>query len=171
MCVLITQLRPTLCGPMDYSPPGSSVHGILQARTLERVAISSFRGFPWPRYWTQVSCIAGTFFTIWLTRESLVYNTSHTNNILKSNKQTKFFFYFYRTLKRTAATSPLLLGLLLFGKISWELRFCWEVWDSLGLKWRYWTTVVYTALHSQGHKSSTPCRGCTHLTMCSRHVS
>ena len=93
MCVLITQLRPTLCGPMDYSPPGSSVHGILQARTLERVAISSFRGFPWPRYWTQVSCIAGTFFTVWLTREALVYNTSHTNNILKSNKQTKIFLF------------------------------------------------------------------------------
>ena len=41
---LMTQSRPTLCGPMDCSPPGSSVHGILQARTLEWVAISSSRG-------------------------------------------------------------------------------------------------------------------------------
>ena len=40
VCVLVTQLCLTLCDPMDYSPPGSSVHGILQARILEWVAIS-----------------------------------------------------------------------------------------------------------------------------------
>ena len=39
-----TQLCPTLCDPMDCSPPGSSVHGILQARTLDWVAISSLQG-------------------------------------------------------------------------------------------------------------------------------
>ena len=42
MCVLVAQSCPTLCDPMDYSPPGSSVHGILQARILEWVAISFF---------------------------------------------------------------------------------------------------------------------------------
>ena len=41
--VLVTQSCPTLCDPMDCSPPGSSVHGILQARILERVAISFYR--------------------------------------------------------------------------------------------------------------------------------
>ena len=46
---LVTQLGPTLWGPMDCSPPGSSVHGIFQARMLERVAISFSRGFPWPK--------------------------------------------------------------------------------------------------------------------------
>ena len=46
--VLVTQSCPTLCDPMDCSPPGSSVHGILQARILERVAISSSRGLPDP---------------------------------------------------------------------------------------------------------------------------
>ena len=40
MCVLDTHLCLTLCEPMDYSSPGSSVHGILQARILEWVAIS-----------------------------------------------------------------------------------------------------------------------------------
>ena len=40
VCVLVPQSCLTLCDPMDCSPPGSSVHGILQARTLERVAIS-----------------------------------------------------------------------------------------------------------------------------------
>ena len=49
--------------PHDYSPPGSSVHGISQARILEQVAISFSRGsFP-PRDRTHVSCIAGRFFT------------------------------------------------------------------------------------------------------------
>ena len=42
MCVLVTQLCPTLCDPVDYSPPGSSVHGILQARILEWVAQGIF---------------------------------------------------------------------------------------------------------------------------------
>ena len=48
---------------MNCSPPGFSVHGILQARILEWVAISSFRGSSRPRDWTCISCIAGGFFT------------------------------------------------------------------------------------------------------------
>ena len=47
--VLVTQLCLTLCNPMDCSPPGSSVHGILQARILEWVAISFSRGSSRPR--------------------------------------------------------------------------------------------------------------------------
>ena len=54
---------------MDGSPPGSSVHGILQARILDWVAISSFKGSSQHRDWTQVSHIAGGFFTIWATGE------------------------------------------------------------------------------------------------------
>ena len=49
--------------PMHCSPPGSSVHGISQARTQEWVAISFSRRSSWPRNWTQVSCIAGGFLT------------------------------------------------------------------------------------------------------------
>ena len=55
---------------MDCSPPGSSVYGILQARILEWVAISSFRGFSRPKDWTCVSYITGRFFTIWATRKA-----------------------------------------------------------------------------------------------------
>ena len=43
MCVLVTQSCPTLCDPMDHSPPGSSIHRILQARILGWVAISFSR--------------------------------------------------------------------------------------------------------------------------------
>ena len=54
----------TLCDPMDHSPPGSSIHGILQAGVLEWVAISSSRGSSPARDRTQVFCLAGRFFTI-----------------------------------------------------------------------------------------------------------
>ena len=64
VCVLVTQSCLTLCNPMDCSPPGSSVHGILQERILEWVAIPFSRGSSWPRDQTWVSCIAGRFFTI-----------------------------------------------------------------------------------------------------------
>ena len=60
--MLVTQLCPTLCSLMDYSPPGFSVHGNSQARTLEWVAVSFSRGSSWPRDWTQLSCIAGRLF-------------------------------------------------------------------------------------------------------------
>ena len=48
VCVLVAQSCPTLCDPMDCSPPSSSVHGIFQARILEWVAISFSREFSWP---------------------------------------------------------------------------------------------------------------------------
>ena len=70
MCVLFSQSCLTLCGPLDCSPTCSSVHGILQARILEWVAISFSRGSSWPRDQTWVSCIAGRFFTVWATREA-----------------------------------------------------------------------------------------------------
>ena len=68
----VTQLCPTLRDPVDCSLPGSSVHGILQARVVEWVAISFFRGSSWPRDWTWVSHIGGRHFNLWDTREALL---------------------------------------------------------------------------------------------------
>ena len=65
--VLVTQSCLALC-----SLPGSSVHGISQARILEWVALPFSRGSSRPRDWTWVSCIAGRFFTIWATRISYI---------------------------------------------------------------------------------------------------
>ena len=56
--VLVAQLCPTLCDSMDYSPPGSSVPGIFQARILEWVAVPFCRESSQPRDQTQVSCIS-----------------------------------------------------------------------------------------------------------------
>ena len=67
---LVAQSCLTLWDLMDCSPLGSSVHGILQARILEWVAIPFSRGSFQLRDRTWVSCIAGRFFTIWATREA-----------------------------------------------------------------------------------------------------
>ena len=58
------------CDPMDYSPPGSSVHGISQARILEWVASSFSGGSSQARDWTQVSCIGRQNFYHWVTKEA-----------------------------------------------------------------------------------------------------
>ena len=59
----------TLCNPMDYSLPGSTVHGIFQARILEWIAISFSSISSQPRDWTRVSRIVSRCFTIWAIRE------------------------------------------------------------------------------------------------------
>ena len=67
----VAQSCPTLCDPVDCGPPGSSVHGILQARILEWVAISFSRGSSQLRDWTQVSRIAGRRFNLeYITRNT-----------------------------------------------------------------------------------------------------
>ena len=79
------QSCPTLCDPMNCNPQGSSVHGILQAWILEWVAFPFFRGSPQPRDRTQVSYIAGGFFTIWATRDV----STHQSLILILSKNLK----------------------------------------------------------------------------------
>ena len=66
----VAQSCPSLCDPMDCSPPGSSTHGILQARVLEWVAVSFSRGSAQPRDRTRVSHIPGRRLNLWATREA-----------------------------------------------------------------------------------------------------
>ena len=81
----VAQSCPTLCDPMDCSPPGSSIHGILQARTLEWVAISFSRRSSWPRD-----------MNIGLPhRRQTLYHLSHQGSL----------FYFSNTLSPLWATS------------------------------------------------------------------
>ena len=72
----------TLCNPMDYT---HTVHGILQTRILEGVAFPFFRGSSQPRYWTQVSHIAGGFFS-WATREALCLAVKTWRKIVPQSK-------------------------------------------------------------------------------------
>ena len=76
---VLTQSCPTLFHPVDWGLPGSSVHGIFQARILEQVAISYSRGSsqPWDRTCVScVSCIANGFFTTSATWEAQTRNKS-----------------------------------------------------------------------------------------------
>ena len=84
----VAHLCLTLCNPMDFSPPGSSVHGIVLARILEWVAISSSRGFSWPRDWTHVSCIGRWILYHWATWEA-------------SNLWVRYYYYPHLTDKET----------------------------------------------------------------------
>ena len=97
VCVKVTQSFPTLCDSINCSPPASSVHGILQARILEWVAMPSSRGSSQLRDQTWVSCIVGRFFTDWSTREAvegedlqIIFFDIQINLLLKVCK----FFYF-----------------------------------------------------------------------------
>ena len=64
---------------MDYNPPGSSVHGIVQARILQWIAISFFRGSSQPRHQTNVSCIGRWILYHWATREALITTNKSLN--------------------------------------------------------------------------------------------
>ena len=68
------QSCPTLCDPVDCNLLGFSIHGILQARILEWIAISFSRGSSRPRDRTQVSLIGGRRFDLWATREAPVHD-------------------------------------------------------------------------------------------------
>ena len=83
MKVLVTQLCPALCDPVDRSLPGSSAHGIFQASLLDWVVISFSRGSSRPRDQTWVSRIASRFFTVWDTGEAL-YTIEYANRFSSS---------------------------------------------------------------------------------------
>ena len=89
-CCWVAKSCLTLCDPTDCSPPGSSVHGILQARILEWVAISFSRGSSRPRDWTCVSCLSCTGKQIlyhWVTWE-----VRRTSSSVKSSSSIKSVF-------------------------------------------------------------------------------
>ena len=84
----VAQSYPTLCDPMNCSLPGSSVHGIFQARSLEWAAISFSRGSSPPRDGNLVSRIEGRCFTVWATREVHLYTSP---NFYSSKQRIKIF--------------------------------------------------------------------------------
>ena len=107
---LVAQSCPTLCDPVDYSLPGSSIYGILQARILEWIAVPLSRASSWPRDWTQVSCIAGRFFTIWATGKIL----TNLDSILKSRDIT--------LLTKVHLVKTMVFPVVMCGCESWTIK-------------------------------------------------
>ena len=97
-CVaLVTLSCPIPCDPMHCTPLGSSVHGILQARILEWVAMPFSRGSSSPRDQTWVSCMAGSFFTDWATREAPI--VAQIKTLTWNGKWFQLFYYFYLNIR------------------------------------------------------------------------
>ena len=68
VCARSLQSCPTLCNPLDCSPPGLSVHGVSQARILEWVAMPFSRGSSWPRDQTCITCVSSTAGGLFTTK-------------------------------------------------------------------------------------------------------
>ena len=77
-----TQSCLAFCNPMDHSPPGSTVHGIFQARILEWVVISCSKGSSQPRDWTWVFRIAGRYFNIWASPVAQLVKNLHAMDLI-----------------------------------------------------------------------------------------
>ena len=97
----IAHLCLTLCDPMDYSPLGSSVHGIFPARILEWVTISFSRGSSQPKDWSisGISCIGwqilhhwATWETLWLTIWSSNSTSSYVHKIIESKDSSRYLY-------------------------------------------------------------------------------
>ena len=116
-CCSVTQLYLTLCDPMDCSTPGSSIHGIVYARILEWVAISSSRGSSLSSDWTcisNISFLAGRFFACWATREAPMYDIGSINSVRENVVcSINIFGYYYFLKKRSVSeTGKQALGML-----------------------------------------------------------
>ena len=145
----VTQSCPTLLDPKDYSPPGSSIHGIFQARILEWIAISFCRGSSQLRDQTQVSYIVDRLFTIWATRESLRYAGDTT--LMAKSKELKSLLISVKkesgkaglklNIQKTKimAPGPITSWQIDWGKqwqilFSWALKSLWMVTATMKLK-------------------------------------
>ena len=166
--VLLAQSCLTPWDLMDYSPPGSSVHGILQARILEWVAMTCSRMSSWCRDQTQVSCTAGRFFAVWATREGHAYKI-----IIKHRNQSDRSFLLFngpysleKTLmlggiggrrKRGRQRMRWLDGItnsmdMSLGKLWGGLACCdsWGRKESDMTEWLNWTELKELVVHLQG---------------------
>ena len=135
----IAQLCPILCDAMDCSLLGSTIHGIFQARTLERAAISFSRGSSQPRARTQVSRIVECRFTVWATREVLGRKVmTNLDGMLKSRDI---------TVNKCLSSQGYGFSIVMYGCESWTIKKaeCWRIdafemwfwkdsWESLGLQ-------------------------------------
>ena len=149
MNMLVAQSCPTLCNPKDCSPPGSSVHGILQARILEWVAIPFSRGSSSSRDWTQVSCIAGRFFTIYTAVQIL---WARESKVLWVNFRVPFKSIFHHIFARENATKAASMMLLILNYQNFHLLHMASLISRTWQEKAAWTMIYRSpTLYFRGH--------------------
>ena len=134
-CCSVAQSPPTLCDPMDCSPPPSSVHGTSQARILERVAVSSSRGSSRPRDGICISCTSRRIVYHWATWEALRGASFAFPIVFSSQISLKIRFH-----QNVSLASPTVGPLCL-----WMVRESWA-----------WYSRCGSSLHHPAHPSTPP---------------
>ena len=143
MCVCAKSLQScqTLCDPMDCSPPGSSVPGILQARILEWVAMPSSRGSSQPRDWTHVSCISsiGRRVLYHLCHLGSSFKVSDGMKLAREGMWTRRYLSISKTERMGCVPLP-------GTTCSWEIETNEKLWyQSLQLVSKCWLKASKTA--------------------------
>ena len=124
------------CHPINCSPPGSSVHGILQARILEWVVISFSRGSSQPRNETHISGTAGRLFTSWAVREAL---NDPTTPLLD--------MYPEKTRIETDPCTLVFIAALVTISRTWKHpRYCLSADEWIRKLWYIYTVEYYAAI-------------------------
>ena len=130
----VTQSCLTLCDLMKCSPPGSSVHGILQIRILEWEAIPFSRCYSQLRDWTQISSIPGRFFTVWAT-DGLVVKWMVFWQAFKYDLKVNWMWWlaviiwFYLTKTAALPILPTLIAMASAIKVGINIaHFAWCLW-------------------------------------------
>ena len=164
------QSCPILCDPMDYSPSGSSVHGILQARILESVAIPFSKGSSQPKDQTQVSCTASRLFTIWATSEarehwsgslSLLSRIFLTQRLNPGLRTSGILFTIWTI--REAYQGPVVLGT---GKVKVLCCYFYLVFFGLILLWFCFLTWRHSNMFANkgsSHQKLSPSQSISHV--------
>ena len=129
--------------PRTCGLPGSSIHGIFQARVLEWVAISFPRGSSWLRDRTQVSRIVGRLFTVWATREVIkTVSRKHTKRALDTAvPRCVYSFYLCSVFKKSFLS---VLFSLLYSSVGILPWFC--VFVSFAFNWFYFGVLLFVWL-------------------------
>ena len=156
-----------LCNPMDCSPPGSSVHGILQARELEWVATPSSRGSSHPGIHPHLSCTGRRFFTTSATREA-------QQNSVNSPKCFTLITHLILTVnlgwvlipspfpnRKLLFASCLLLNGMRKNESLWQYILRWELSAFIQLCYlrrRFWTLNGHVLLFTELIKFTVSCK-------------
>ena len=141
---------------MDCSPPGSSVHGISQARILKWVAISFSRGSSWLKNQTRVSCIGRQIPYHWATREAPIYFKHSINSVYISISISQFlpscsFSLGFHTYALYVCVSTSALQIRSSIPFSWVAHMCMKI---SCLFFSFWLTSLYMTVSRSIHVSA-----------------